>query len=67
MKGKKHAPKKRAYNRKPKLVEPLAKPEEKDNELELLALMCSVVDNWDDSQKKRNLQFLFSKYDKYIN
>lgn len=59
--------KKRTYKKSTKLVSPLPKPEEKDNEIEILALVCSVVENWDESQKRRNLQFLFSKYGKYIN
>lgn len=66
-KSKERPVKKRAYKKSTKLVSPLPKPEEKDNEIEILALVCSVVENWDESQKRRNLQFLFSKYGKYIN
>jgi hypothetical protein len=64
---KKKPAKKRSYNRKPRLIESLPKPEDKDTEVETLALMCSVIDNWDAAQKNRNLNFIFSKYGKHIN
>lgn len=55
-------------NAKPvqKLIAPEPMTEEKDNELELLALMCSVIENWTPEQRRRNLSFLADKYSEYI-
>jgi hypothetical protein len=65
--SKKQHPAKRKYTKKTaKLVKPDPVDEELDTELKLLALMCSVLDNWTPEQKKRNLQFINSKYLDYL-
>lgn len=63
---KKKAAKKRSYNRKPRLIKPEPVEPEKDLEIELLATLCSVIDNWTPEQRRRNLTFITSKYSEYI-
>lgn len=74
--SKKQPPKKRAYKKKAAKwttiesihidpPEPII--EKEDKEVEQLTLICEVIESWNDAQKKRCLQFLFSKYGKYIN
>lgn len=68
----KQKPAKRKYTKRQPLPEPtvLAAPteaaEEKDNEIEILALMCKALDEMDGIQRKRTLSFIFSKYGRYL-
>lgn len=39
----------------------------KDTEIEALAAVISIFDNWDEDQKTRNIRFLASKYWEYLN
>lgn len=59
---KKQPTKKRAYVKKAKLVPPAPPEKDKDRELELLALLCSVFDHWTKEQKERNLKYLCARY-----
>jgi hypothetical protein len=34
----------------------------KDTEVESLALICSIFDNWNQEQKTRHLKYLFGRY-----
>lgn len=34
----------------------------KDTEVESLAAICSIFDNWNDEQKRRNLTYLCGRY-----
>lgn len=62
--------KKRAYKRRtniaptekgnPELVP--VKLTNKDTEVESLAAICSIFDNWNDDQKRRNLTYLCGRY-----
>lgn len=74
--AKKQPRKKRVYVKKkasPKWVEEDSrnydKPKEplkKDTELEELAAVVSIFDNWNGDQKTRNIRFLASKYWDYL-
>jgi hypothetical protein len=64
---KKKAAKKRAYNRKPKtdIIENVRFPivvQKKDTEIEELAALCSIMDNFTTEQKQRVLKFLCGRY-----
>lgn len=72
---KKKAAKKRPYNRRSKtqtitnvdstdvqFITPSPKNIAKDNEVELLAIVCSVFDNLNDEQKQRFLKFICGRY-----
>lgn len=68
---KKQPVKKRAY-RKRKNIAPVEKETtnelvpvrltNKDTEVESLAAICSIFDNWNDDQKRRNLTYLCGRY-----
>jgi hypothetical protein len=58
---KKKAAKKRAYNRKPKLIPP-APPSPLDGELKELLAVISIFENWTSDQRSRNLKYLASRY-----
>jgi len=75
-KAKKQPAKKRAYVKKStkwtkedhkkaisnlQFVEP-AKITSKDTEVESLALICSIFDNWTMEQKQRNLKYIVGRY-----
>lgn len=34
----------------------------KDTEIECLATICSIIDNWSPEQRKRNLEYICGKY-----
>jgi hypothetical protein len=62
MNKKKQQPVKRAYTKKAILVPPAPPEPDKDNEVELLAAIISIFDNWDSEQRSRNLKYLASRY-----
>jgi len=59
--AKKKAAKKRAYNKKPKLV-PVQPPSPLDSELKELLAVISIFENWTIDQRSRNLKYLASRY-----
>ena len=71
MNTKKKPAKKRAYRKRtnimpvkettiPDLVP--VKVTNKDTEVEALAAICSIFDNWNPEQRKRNLEYIAGKY-----
>lgn len=67
---KKQPVKKRAYKKRKNLA-PVkngnielvpVKLTNKDTEVESLAAICSIFDNWDEEQKRRNLTYLCGRY-----
>lgn len=71
-KNKKQPAKKRAYKKRGNVtskspVEQTFAPlnlmaTNKDTEVESLAAICSIFDNWDEEQKRRNLTYLCGRY-----
>lgn len=68
--SKKQPAKKRAYKKRKNLA-PVkngnielvpVKLTNKDTEVESLAAICSIFDNWDEEQKRRNLTYLCGRY-----
>lgn len=66
----KKIPKKRAYKKR-KNITPTEKANSnlipvkltnKDTEVESLAAICSIFDNWNEEQKRRNLTYLCGRY-----
>lgn len=47
-------------------VEPSFPITKKDSELQELAAVVSIFDNWTEDQKTRNIRFLASKYWEYL-
>lgn len=45
-----------------KHLEPQIKATNKDTEIESLATICSIFDNWTDEQKRRHLTYLCGRY-----
>jgi hypothetical protein len=43
-------------------LHPGSKERVKDNEIELLAAIISIFDNWDTEQRSRNLKYIASRY-----
>lgn len=50
------------WTKKEAITEPPVSDPKKDNEIELLAAIISIFDNWDHEQKQRNLKYLASRY-----
>lgn len=68
--SKKQPAKKRAYKKRKNLAPEKngnielvpVKLTNKDTEVESLAAICSIFDNWNEDQKRRNLTYLCGRY-----
>jgi len=80
-KSKKQPAKKRSYKKRSNLAKkektiianadsselvPLLKPAKRDTEIQELAAICSIIENWNEDQKTRNLTFILSRYKDHI-